>query len=446
MPTVEQISRVPDQLSSAEPLSWEEVGLLFAAVGNHEAKAITLMAMERGVYGMADLYHRLLAVQGTPPGWQISRRIPSTYCERSLVPAGLVEKKRVNDVGCWRKTDYGTRVGDALVGHLLTATKGVPQSLVQLFGKTASGGKRREIRTTRGTSVYRRQSPVTRLLIFKSLLTARLPISVVDFVEGLDLSADLAVPHLHQLAAAGVIVYQKRGHDQSFRQYQALPGALSGCPASYRRVQGERRLSERTLTQAVWEAMRATSEWKRSDQIVQTLLKDYPQWREISSLLDRVRGVLVSLTEQGFLKTGQLAVGEFSRIEVTDEQRQLLLRISEIADGIATMDRDFLAAGREKAARLIACPGRLAALMAKAKKDSAQANKVPREVTEKNIIQLVGDNPGIGTDQLKLLLENNFGQRLLARTIASHVRRLGEKGILKVVEGRTGKYWSLNED
>lgn len=150
MTTVE-IPRLPavPEVRKKERLSDEELGNLLAAFGNNEAKAVTLIAMRKGViYSEYDLYSAVIEKQGEGVGWRQSRGVPFTYCRSSFENIGLVAKSvsdPVLETWGYLKTDYGEELGDALAGLLLDFSLRHPEvSLYDIFGSTTSRGEKKK--------------------------------------------------------------------------------------------------------------------------------------------------------------------------------------------------------------------------------------------------------------------------------------------------------------
>lgn len=94
MPELVGLSPQAKEIQKPERLPDEELGDLLAALGNHEAKAITLGLMKPGIiYTNLDLYHAIIEAQGQNPGWIINRMGPFAYCHNSLAPIGLVAQE-----------------------------------------------------------------------------------------------------------------------------------------------------------------------------------------------------------------------------------------------------------------------------------------------------------------------------------------------------------------
>ena len=125
----------------------EELDNLLAAIGNNEAKAVTLLVMRTGtIYSQRDLHQAVIHAQGKSIGWRMRKRSPFGYCEDSLSPIGLVTKEVIDELGTtfgYARTEYGEQVGVPLAGLLLDFSRRHPEnvSLYRLFWSTASSSK-----------------------------------------------------------------------------------------------------------------------------------------------------------------------------------------------------------------------------------------------------------------------------------------------------------------
>lgn len=181
----------PKEVTPVKELSLEELGNLLSAVGNNEAKAVTLLVMRSGViYTRPDLFRTVVETQGSLPGWVFNMSLPFDYCEYSLAPIGFVTKEVLDpNLGTYGyiKTDRGEKLGMPLVGLLLKFSQKYPgHALVDFFASTVSStSKSQEIATVTGeTTEFRKRSPVFNLKIFRGLISAPdLPIREADLMQ-----------------------------------------------------------------------------------------------------------------------------------------------------------------------------------------------------------------------------------------------------------------------
>lgn len=188
----------------------EEMGNLLAAIGNNEAKALTLLLMQPGrIYTRRDIHDVFIRIQGGEDnaGWQSSHSLQFNYCQNSLAPIGLVAKEVVEggvvlQTYGYMTTEYGEAVGKHLAALLLGFSRAHPDfSLYDFFGATQS--------TSNTDPRNKKRAPLERMRILWELVTATLPIRQVDLTErlGKDHRQSLIGNHLRELARKRVIEY-----------------------------------------------------------------------------------------------------------------------------------------------------------------------------------------------------------------------------------------------
>ena len=205
-----------------KPISDAEVGGLLAAIGNHEGKALLLLAMQaEQPYTRTQLRGVLKEQQGPKDRWKgMNESLPFLWCQHSLSPIGLVVKEIVDPergtVG-YMKKEKGDELGQALAGHLLAFSEEHPEvSLNGFFGSTQMSPKRKVVEDQQEKD-ERSRAPLTRARIFAELVTTAVPIREADFardfVEGYpaeyqDRSSSLRA-HLKNLSNSNVISVEK---------------------------------------------------------------------------------------------------------------------------------------------------------------------------------------------------------------------------------------------
>lgn len=205
---ITQIQRQgPEQHKPRERLSDEETGNYLSFLGNHEAKAITLIVMGNGnVFDKGNLHREVLNAQGNNKGWRMDRGIPFQYCSHDFVSIGLVKEA----LSGYAITDDGKKLGIPLAGLLLDFSErhNIPLSL--LFGITLSGSKSKTIQTKEGKDIeFRKRSPSTTLKILYELLTSpNLPIRMANLEKRMrENTLDDVIAHLARLSKLGLIQY-----------------------------------------------------------------------------------------------------------------------------------------------------------------------------------------------------------------------------------------------
>ena len=132
-------------MSNEERPIGEQIGNLISAIGNHEAKALTLLAMKDGaIYNKHELSARIRELQGRNPIWRQSYSLPFDYCAHSLSPIGLVTREILSpnlSAYGYQISEYGRRVGIPFAGLLLDFSDQNNISLERLFASTASSSE-----------------------------------------------------------------------------------------------------------------------------------------------------------------------------------------------------------------------------------------------------------------------------------------------------------------
>ncbi len=94
---------------------------VFAAIGNSEAKILTLLALNRSLITQNDLYRRFSELSGGIWSTQVSTT--SSHCEQSLIPIGLVAQESFIRQGSldisvgFRTTESGEKYGKPIAAY-----------------------------------------------------------------------------------------------------------------------------------------------------------------------------------------------------------------------------------------------------------------------------------------------------------------------------------------
>lgn len=403
------------ELSTArEKLSDERLGNLISAVGNHEAKAALLGLMQPGIiYARSDLNTIMLHAQGRNLAWRMAKGLPFSYCRHSLAPIGLVAQEVTTSGGLetigYIKTDFGQEEGDSLGGLLLDLSLRYPlTSLQDIFGATVSPS---EPKASEEGLAYRKRSPITRLRLFWELITSSLPIRNTDL--GVSLGEDLATisTHVDSLSEKGIISYDSIGANVPFVIYRLSKDHPQDTPAHYSKGP--------TLAKAIYQIMHDNPDREFTlESVVQEYLKPLVVER-VSSNTEFYR-VLTWLSKQGYVERKKFGHGKQSEINLTDDQRQMLLDLVTILDQFQNQDPEIIAYGRRCMKEIIADPEKVSTLIRKAREHSYFAQNAPPEQTTSDLVTIISQNPQLTATQLREILTQRQ-----ARTITkTHIRRL----------------------
>lgn len=123
---------------------------IFAGFGNSEAKCVTLLVMQaHNPMSGYELHTEFL--EATENIWQSSNQTQLNYCNKSLVPNGLVTRIN-NNPGTplenglrYALTDDGIRLGQPIAAYLIQQSLKLPHTLSEIFGQASRHGKTRPI-------------------------------------------------------------------------------------------------------------------------------------------------------------------------------------------------------------------------------------------------------------------------------------------------------------
>jgi Fe2+ or Zn2+ uptake regulation protein len=378
----------------------ERMGQLFTAVGNHEAKALTLSAMEIGVpYGTTALHRQFLDIQGDHPAYEGATTNQIDYCKDSFEAVGAVAKARWGETLRYELTEEGETFGKALSGHLLDLSSRYPDiALRQLFGMTKTSGDAE-------------RSPVVRLQIFDALLRREPPIRVADVEREL-----LGVDTEHS-SVSNQLAWLSRAH--LINQVSAHSKTIS-TKIEYYIPQGETfetktgKGKQEKITEVLRSLSANTDTVLTFEEIAGAVIAAHPEVSRayISRLLD-------SFYEQGAILKNELTGMQKSILTIDPDKRAVMKEVVDVYRLALDDPETFIRLGKEKLARIISDPEVVRTLVAKAFANSPEANKVPREVRFAKIAQFIVSAERATTSEIKsgLIGEKGFTERSIEATL-----------------------------
>lgn len=449
-----EIRTEQETLERKELVITKETANLLAAVGNHEAKAIVLAAMQEGIiYDVRELHSRIMGLQGSGTGWKLSRRLPFKYCQSSLSPIGLVTREVINsDLSTYGYmiTGYGERVGKALVGHLLRWSWDHPGlSLYQMLGSTGSPSGR-VVETEEDSGDYRKRAPETRVKIFWELATNPSPsLRLTDLLKGISEESEFLLlqatspieDHLENLSDHGVIGYESSRQGNPFSFYRVKETLPEGEPITIGH--------NKSLTQETYDILKETPQTYFSlPDLAEILRQRYPdkyKGKGMKTLTNRLSGILAGLAGQGFVEYGKFRWNIKSDITVSPEQREVIISLLEIIDRFQTKDEGFLQAGRRLTDQILSDPGKVAALLHKARENSPNVQSLPLSETASLILGIVQRHPNTTGRQIQQKLKEEYGKGLVGKTVGALLNHLRQQGQIKAELTKRGMIYSLPE-
>ena len=430
-----------DRLPSEERMSDEELGNLLAAFGNHEAKALTLALMRPGrIYGRPDLKRILIESQGKQVMWNMNAVLPFDYCQKSLVPIGLVAKEYLDQekgVYGYEITDYGQEIGIPLAGHLLDfSLRHKDVSLIKLFGSTHSVSKQKDM----GSVSYKKRSPLARFKILGEIITRELPVRIRDLERELDSSHQEVGRHLENLSRAGFLEFESIAAGNPYSFYKLAAEMVAEAPQPFPK--------EVSLSQAIWEILRDNSNIELSaNEVTDKLIEINSHYEKFDRkyLRHRVSPILTHFANLDYLTKSGYDQRIRSSINFTKSQKQKIKELLSILYDFQNQDPTFLGRGRKLADDIVGSAGSVRLLLNKAREMSMYANIWTKEDSGLLILSLVRQDPGITNRELQIKMHEK-GIDFISTSIRTLTRRLVKSGALIVEKSGTQHRFYIPQD
>lgn len=381
-----------------EGLSDEQLGNLIAAIGNHEAKAITLGLMEPGrVYDWSGITKTVNGSQGDTPGWTTNGRGFLNYCSETFAPIGLVVKEVLNnDLSTYgyEKTVKGETQGDAFAGLVLDFSLRYPEfSLQDFFGSTSSAGVKRES----AGGVKKNRAPITRYKILWDLVTSTLPVRSADLERNLKEEGILHTSeHLEELARRGVIDYKHAGHEKPITSYKYKEDAPVSNPPHH---------NQRKLMNYVNEMLKSNpSQEFKLFEIAEAYIKDEGEdlsAEQTANLRRRFSAELAHLERDGYIERGKFWEEKRSEVNMTSRQIDAAFSLITMLDKFKQQDFEFLQFGRKRLREILNEPITVSNLMRKAKEHSPHATRTPRGESIGAILEIIAESTDSTLDSIQ---------------------------------------------
>lgn len=423
---------------SAENITDLQMGSLLAAVGNHEAKALTLIAMSDGqIYTETPLATAVINLQADLPAWNIGRGTTIAYCAVDFADADLVDKVSLGSPGpaasAYVISEKGKRYGLPLAGLLLDFSfKNPDLSLAQIFGNTTSPRGGEEYDPTQEKK-YIRRSPLFRYQILQYLATSGVT-TIREIAQDLGIEDSVVGNHIRLLAGSGIINFQSKSKPTRYSLLKtAKPTpqkSATGLSMSHALISAAAEFpADFTLDQAV----SVVAEMKGD-------LDDMVFKRSVRNALDR-------LVRQGFIKKSRPHRTDKTRIYLSVDQHERLSNILSILQSFQKNDPIFLQRGYEAVEELLQSPDKCSQLMLKARKASYAKSDYNPQSRKTILVELLKDlQDPKDVNELHAMLQQRTGETIRKNTVRKYLNELATYGVLirSVVKGRN--HWILKGD
>lgn len=426
-----------------EKMSDGELGNVVSAICNNEAKAMTLLAIWKGV-GVLDrkgLRSQVLNLQGENPGWRIDGSDLFSYCSQSLSQIGLVAKEFLNpDLSTWgyALTDYGREIGVPLAGLMLDFSERHNIFLNKLFGATSS---RSPLSTQVGEeeAEFKKRSPITTLKIIYEIVTSpSLPVRDKDILDAVGERHNSVGRALNRLKELGLIQYEGIKANKRYSSYKFSGNFPEGELPAYK--------MQKTLTHLIFNVLQASpNQYLTSEDIYNALPEDIKDNWDKESLFSDISSISFYLTKNNYAEVEKFHQGLQSEVSISEGQRVILTELLKITDGVQNKDKKILEKGRRFAEEIAADPQRAAKLMERAKEASPYFNKRSRDETEKDILSSLYLHPeGLTNREILALLKSD---RVIGIMYVGQVTHsLGQKGLVRVSkQGNVKRYFPADK-
>lgn len=391
-----------------QPLTDGQLDSLYAAIGNHEGKAIVLGGMDTGQgYRSIELHRDLfVAPQGENPVF-VGTNNPREWTQNSFVPHGLVEERQ-NTHKEYYLTDFGFNEGQSLAGWQLDLSLNSSEAL-SLRGLMGMSKTRAE----KGT-----RPPVDRLNIFAVLLEES-SISMNGLAKKISLSSTTLLNNIESLTKQGIIDYDSLGSSKlpEAISYEILDGHISGVNGGGMREavhgtliemqkNGQKQFSIADFfesTERLYEARDFTkvSQRKHAYQIIRNLVDS---------------GNLIKKNKPSYK----------SEISLMPFMRKAVGQLVSIAEGMKENSADFNREGAIKLQEILDDQEKVKALVSKAFSNSPEANGIDFDTRSQHILSFLSDNPGANLSQIASGLEDLGLTKNSARETLGSLRKKGK--------------------
>jgi hypothetical protein len=428
-----------------EKFTDEEVYNLIAAIGNNEAKAITLLALGTDtIYTAHDLQTTIISLQGDIVGWHIGSLTAFGYCQESLAPIGLVALEASNSDGTvfgYTKTNYGKEIGDSLAGHLLKFSEDHPDvTLRDLFGATGSSAKFSEKSADQGID-YKKRSPAVRTRIYWILTTSNLPMRATDLTNaiGEDEPNNIA-GHLKEMARVGIIIHESKQYGRSYVEYKISDICPSTEPPPYA---SSKKLKLNKVTQDVWEIVKNTNSWFSIRDIGDLYYATHPE-KKRQKKDSQLSAILKHLMNSGYLEAGRFSGTKSSEVNLTQNQRSLLIDLLEILDKFQLNEEQFMLDGIKKGKDIIGNSGKVSAFLSKVREKSPYTQKRTKKSTYELLFQFISGKPEATSDEMCKVLESEYGIVLRRQTVSAYLATMEKAKKIKKVSKGGANHWTVD--
>ena len=428
-----------------ERLSDEQMGNLLSAVGNHEAKAITLLLMKDGnAHGMRMLHKEFLDSQGAGRVWEVNPSVPYKYSSDSFLQNDLVTEEAMLTVPPsygYKITDSGKEIAVPLSGLMLDFSDRHNIPLSEILGPTRSGSLEQTTQTEEGKEVrFKKRAPLTTLKLIKELLkTSSFPLREADIVKLTGEEKDAILSGLTRLSKLNLIQFTSKKVNVPFVSYKLSTNSQDD--------NFEREIpvpKGRKITLIIFDILK-----KNKDKFLtlEEIFDRIPFENKAKIKSNNKQNAHISEALSFLAKHNLAEVKDFhskkqSEICLNDNQRKILEEFYEIINKIQSKDRIVLEKGRKLANDIIGNSGRVSALLRRAKESSSNAYQSSKIPSQESIVSFIFSHPGSTNEDLTKMLMEKLGRKFSKSYVRSLTTSLEREGFIVVInKGKVKKFF-----
>lgn len=347
----------PSSHENFSPLTDENLNNLYAAVGNHEGKALLLGSMETEVgYGLTKLHDLVMKPQGDFPVSVGAHTNPYRWVRHSLHPQGVVREEHI-DSRKYYLSELGHREGQPFVGWQLDLSLNSPEaiSLRALFGMT---------KTRNGKSTA---PPMDRLNIYSEIARTG-ETSLNEIEQNVNIPRGTIVNNLNWMEDNGIIDYNSidfSTQDETIdyeivNNFDLYANGGSMREAVFGTILAMQKDSKKTFSKL---------------EFINAAMRLYPEKQidEAKSRKSALR-ILRELVEENHLIKKVNEKGNRPEITLNPVMRNMVNEVLNISGGMRSGDLDFREEGRAKLSTILGNEDMVKTLVYKAMKASPEAN------------------------------------------------------------------------
>jgi len=357
---------------------------VFSAIGNSEAKCLTLLCLSDNPITITDLHNRF--IDESSRVWETALSTQASYCDKTLIPIGLVSEADIVYYGSseyvtgYRLTNAGKKYGQPIAAYLIQKSADFAPSLYKIFGPTSKGG---------GET----RSVINRTKILKELCFNTLPQRRVDLVLMLNINEMSISKHLELFAQLGLVIYTFADPEiKGLYKYRLKEQAQKDKVVQV--------LNYRSLTGRVADLI---FKYKTVDRnfLVNHLKDKYPK-RPEDSLASDISAVLSGFIKQDIVEHEFFVASKIqSQVQITLEGKRIVEELIQPIENSLADNEELLNNWRK-----ISWRNYISEAIIKHKDSSGHSKQLPQEELYLMVLEVIRSNPGIRPKEIRSQLHH----------------------------------------